>query len=293
MTDGPKFRVLEGGTPPSSPGDGEPFLFAQHGDNVGRWVPIVGDRVTIGRSRSNDVVLLDESVTRVHASIIDRDGQLVIRDEGGTNGTFVNDRRVEEAPLSHGDLVRVGRSIMKFCSGEDSERIYHEEIYRLATTDGLTGVYNRRYFMDVAERELARSRRDALPLALLMLDLDHLQRVNDRSGFTVGDHVLRHVARLTRDRFVPPAVVGRVGGEAFAVMLPGAELDAARSAAEHLRAAIEDVPFAGEARRVAVTVSVGVATLGPEVADLAALVGRAEEHLGEAKRLGRNRVVSD
>ncbi len=161
-----------------------------------------------------------------------------------------------------------------------------EQLLTLATTDGLTGAFNRRHFLELAEAELARAVRHGHPTSIAMFDLDHFKAINDRFGHGVGDSVLTTVSALVRERLRVSDVFGRVGGEEFALLLPETDTDAAHSTLERLRAVIEVHPVASRA----VTVSIGLASLRPGDS-LAELLKRADAALYTAKSAGRNRVV--
>ena len=168
----------------------------------------------------------------------------------------------------------------------------NDELLVLATTDFLTGLPNRREFMLRLEDEQARLQRDIGGCAsVLLLDLDHFKRINDELGHAAGDAVLRNLALLMRDSQRKIDMSGRVGGEEFAILLPGTDLDAAIVFAERLRQRIEDHPVQlEEGRTVAVTASIGIASMcGADAAGDAALI-RADQALYRAKRGGRNRV---
>jgi diguanylate cyclase (GGDEF)-like protein len=166
-----------------------------------------------------------------------------------------------------------------------------EESSRLATTDPLTGVFNRRTFIELAEQELARSRRAGTPLSIMMLDLDHFKRVNDTFGHLTGDEVLVAFTRLIRDCVRRGDLVVRYGGEEFCVLLPATNLPAATALAERIRARCAAEPLTDKAFRV--TVSIGLtAYSGGKEATLADLLARADEALYRAKGEGRNQVVA-
>lgn len=168
----------------------------------------------------------------------------------------------------------------------------NEELLVLATTDFLTGLPNRREFMARLEAEQNRMQRDAhARAAVLMLDIDHFKDVNDEYGHPVGDAVLRHLAALMRDTLRKIDVLGRVGGEEFAALLPGADLEAAHAFAERLRLRIAETPLKQEGHSFAVTVSVGIAALAPEDECGDAALVRADKALYAAKRSGRNKVM--
>jgi diguanylate cyclase (GGDEF)-like protein len=167
----------------------------------------------------------------------------------------------------------------------------NDELVQLATTDFLTGLPNRREFMARLEDEQARLQRDVGGrAAVLMLDIDHFKHINDAHGHDWGDAVLRHLAGLMRDSQRKIDMLGRVGGEEFAILLPGADLDAARTFAERLRQRVADTPMKRDGSAIAFTVSIGIASLAPaEQSGDAALV-RADQALYRAKRGGRDRV---
>jgi diguanylate cyclase (GGDEF)-like protein len=161
----------------------------------------------------------------------------------------------------------------------------------LARTDALTGTWNRRHAEECAIAEMARSQRDVQPLALLLLDIDHFKRINDRYGHPVGDQVLKQVAATVTGTLRRSDVLVRWGGEEFLVLLPNTTESAAHELAERLRAAIEALAVRAEgAAHVPVSASFGVASLGNEQR-FEDLVARADDALYRAKSEGRNRVV--
>ena len=166
-----------------------------------------------------------------------------------------------------------------------------EEASRLATTDPLTGVFNRRTFIELAEQELARSRRAETPVSIMMLDLDHFKRVNDTFGHLAGDEVLVAFTRLIRDCVRRGDLVVRYGGEEFCVLLPATTLFAATALAERIRNRCGSRPLTDKAFKV--TVSIGLtAYSGRKDALLADLLARADEALYRAKGEGRNQVIA-
>jgi len=160
---------------------------------------------------------------------------------------------------------------------------------KLARTDFLTELNNRRAFYELGEVMLRQARRYAHPSALLMLDVDHFKRINDRFGHAAGDEVIRAVARLIREQLRDSDVGGRLGGEEFAVFLPETALADALTAAERLRAAIELHAVEFDGATIHFTVSLGVAPAREDDA-LDALIARADEALYRAKHSGRNSV---
>ncbi len=166
----------------------------------------------------------------------------------------------------------------------------NQDLERLATTDALTGARNRRAFFDLAGREVARVARTDAPLCAVMLDIDHFKAINDTHGHAAGDAVLRAVVARVIGEIRPVDILGRLGGEEFAILLPDTSPAGALLVAERLRETFAGTPVDANGASVAVTASFGVAALGNEE-DLDALLARADAALYQAKNAGRNRVV--
>lgn len=166
-----------------------------------------------------------------------------------------------------------------------------KDLESLATTDGLTRLFNRRTFLHRAENEFERSRRYQRPLSVLMLDVDHFKTVNDTRGHETGDRVLRILADTCRKALRQQDVTGRYGGEEFVAYLPETGTEVAREVAERLRRSVEALAVNSNQGPVKITLSIGVATLTPAMPDISALINAADQALYEAKQKGRNRVV--
>jgi len=263
-----------------------------YGAELGRKYHIDGREMTIGRGTLNDICVSQDSVSRTHAMLRVEDAGIKIRDNESTNGTYVNDHKIHEAWLKDGDLIKIGRAIFKFLSGDNIESLYHEEIYRLSTVDGLTQIFNKRYFLETLGRELSRARRYDRPLALVMFDIDYFKQCNDTFGHRAGDFILREISDVVRERARKVDVLARYGGEEFALILPEIELKGATLFAEKIRTMLAESKFSFEGRAIPVTISVGVAELTPDVATYDDLIKRADARLYKAKQTGRNKVIS-
>lgn len=158
----------------------------------------------------------------------------------------------------------------------------------LANTDSLTGVSNRRAFLERAEQEFAEARRYGNPLSAVMIDIDRFKALNDRFGHATGDQVLQKVASTLAATLRKPDIFARWGGEEFVCLLPHTDSDLARTAAERLRRAVEALKVAPAAQ---VTVSIGVTSLIRSDDDIDGLIDRADQALYAAKRAGRNKVI--
>jgi diguanylate cyclase (GGDEF)-like protein len=172
-----------------------------------------------------------------------------------------------------------------------AELVRHsQELERLATTDDLTGLCNRRHFLALAEDERRRQASEHQPLALMLLDIDHFKSVNDRFGHDVGDAVIRHVADVCRGTVTATDILARFGGEEFVLLLPLVTGERAAARAEEMRRRLEASPLKMDRAEVRVTISVGVAEGSAELQSIGDLMKRADEALYQAKRDGRNRV---
>lgn len=169
----------------------------------------------------------------------------------------------------------------------------YQTTQQLAITDGLTGVYNRRYFQRQLENEFRRAPRFGYPIGLILIDVDHFKQFNDTNGHLLGDQVLRSMAQILKDSVRETDVVARYGGEEFAVILPETNREQALEVAERIRRNVARHTFWGRAQTpVQVTVSIGVASRLASQTNPEALVDLADSALYEAKRTGRDRICA-
>jgi len=260
---------------------------------LGRRFVLDSSPIRVGRGAENHIVLEGDSVSRRHAHFEQRSGAWWCVDDGSTNGSYVNDEQImREARMGNGDRIKIGPTIFKFLSGQDVEAQYHEEIYRMTIIDGLTQVHVKRYLLEALDKELMRARRHQRELSFLMIDIDHFKKINDVHGHLAGDHVLKEVARLMQQRIRRDEVLARYGGEEFAIILPETTLEGGCALAEGLREKIEESRFVFQGETIRVTISIGAAMLVEEHRTSLDLIKKADEKLYEAKRAGRNRVLS-
>jgi two-component system cell cycle response regulator len=266
-------------------------VYHREKEQQGRRLELAGSRVRIGRETDNDLVLLDEGISRHHVRIERHKAHWLVMDVGSRNGTLLNGEPLRGVKrLKNGDLLKMGSTIIKYLSGQDLESSMYEEMFQQAVTDGLTHLANRRRFDEELATETARVRRHDRELSLLMLDVDDFKQVNDRYGHPTGDAVLFHVAQLIRERVRGHDLAARIGGEELAVLMPETNLQGARVLAEGLRHAIEQHVVDFAERHVRVTVSVGCAQFSRDDADPAVFVERCDAQLYAAKAAGKNRV---
>jgi diguanylate cyclase (GGDEF)-like protein len=211
--------------------------------------------VQSGDSKPMDLAMTDGTVLRCHLAVLPDDGRMLI----------------------YSDVTDIVRNA--------------EELERLATTDGMTGIYNRRHFLTLADREWDRARRYGRPISVLMIDIDYFKSINDDFGHQVGDEMIVHLANLARDCKRECDVLARIGGEEFALLLPETDLSQAQVVAERLRSEVAAKSLVVASRSIPATVSIGVATLVTAMSNISDLMKAADQALYDAKHAGRNQVI--
>lgn len=171
-----------------------------------------------------------------------------------------------------------------------TQKQHEAELVRLARYDVLTGAANRRYFLERAEQECARSRRHQLPLSLMLVDLDHFKQINDRYGHAYGDEALKQFSAVMRGRLRDSDLLARIGGEEFVILMPSTALAGATLLAERLRVAMADQPLPIIDHLLPVRFSAGVTQLKGDDLDIDACLKRADDAMYRAKQSGRDRV---
>jgi len=231
-----------------------------------------------------------------YASSVERDHILEhLRRDGQVRGVEVGMRTLQGDELQvllsanrtefHGEAANIAGIV-----DITARKLMEDELHRLANTDPLTGVHNRRFFFDLAEREVPRFIRNKHPVSVLLADIDHFKRVNDTYGHAAGDVVLKGFVAVLKGQLRDYDILGRLGGEEFAIVLPEVSPEGAHEAAERLRASVEQAVVKTTEGDVKVTVSIGLAGVDADAPTLDAALSLADEALYRAKSLGRNRV---
>ncbi len=188
-------------------------------------------------------------------------------------------------------ITRCFRNVMERKKLKREIRTARRKISEMATLDELTGIYNRRYFMEALERERSRAERHGEVLSLCMMDLDLFKRVNDKLGHTAGDLVLADMGRIIREWSRQTDLPCRYEGKKFAVILPETALEGARVACERLRRMVEENRVQWRTGPIRITISIGITQNRTGVKDsIRNLIDRADEALNQAQETGRNRV---
>jgi len=273
-------------------GEGEgACLITIHGENLGKKYDLDLNEMVIGRSDTSNITVNEENVSRHHAKITKVEAEYFIEDLKSTNGTFVNTKKIEKVSLREGDLVLIGNTILKYISGSNIENLYHDEIYKLATLDGLTQVYNKKFLLEKLLTEFSRSKRYERDMSFVIFDFDHFKKLNDQYGHPAGDFVLRKTASLIMKNMRKEDIFGRYGGEEFAIILPETHLQSALRLSEKLRLLVASINYEYNNIILKVTISIGAASIDKNTKNFQDLVEKADRALYKAKREGRNKVV--
>jgi len=205
------------------------------------------------------------------------------------------ERNKRELEQSEEDLERI-KHLYKEIGNElttTSEKLRKakDQLEGLAVTDGLTEVYNHRYFMNLIGEKFEASNKQSAPISLLMIDIDHFKALNDNHGHMTGDLVLRDVAQILKSSSRQADIVARYGGEEFAIILPETDSNQAEEVAEEIRTAVESYRFPNGNEALRVTVSIGIGTKDGGIDSVDRLISSADKALYIAKSAGRNRFV--
>jgi two-component system, cell cycle response regulator len=274
-------------------------LILYSGTETGKRFVLDSQAMTIGRLPNTDIYIDAPSVSRRHAELSMVGDAVMIRDLGSSNGTHVNNQPIEgSVVLRDGDLIRLGKVFLKFYEQESLDALLHDRIYRMATVDVGTDLFNRQYLTDVLKSEIKLARLAMRPLSVIYYDLDHFKSVNDRYGHSTGDLVLKESAGVVKGIVRKADILGRMGGEEFIVVLPGTPLVEAAELAERIRVAVEAHAFTvetdsrgGKHQMVhRQTVSLGVTQLAENMNEVKDLLDAADRLLYRAKETGRNKV---
>jgi two-component system, cell cycle response regulator len=270
------------------------YLIVLAGASVGEMYKITAETTVIGRGQQADIQVIDEGISRRHAEIAHKGGDIVIKDLGSTNGTYCNGDKIAEHTLTDGDKIQVGSTtILKFTFHDSLDESFQRQMYESALRDGLTKIFNKKYFLDRLESEFAYAVRHRTPLSLVMFDIDHFKRINDTHGHLAGDYALSTLAKIVSDTIRQEDVFARYGGEEFAVICRGIDLGGALAFGERIRRCVDGQSFVYNGVDIKVTVSVGVSAVAEVgMKEPQELIGAADDALYQAKRQGRNRVIS-
>ena len=273
-------------------GQGEPYLVILAGTHIGRLYNLsIGEHVA-GRSPECQVWIEDSTISRKHFKITVNGRQCQIFDMNSTNGTFINNKRVESSVLNPGDKIQISRdTIIQFDFFDENRKMSEQKRYEMGVRDPVTNAYNRSYFLQRISDEFSFSSRQNLPLSVLMFDIDYFKAINDTHGHLAGDKVLQDISTLVMNAVRQDDVFCRYGGEEFVILMRNTDCQSAVNLAERLRKLIESTPVIYDDASIKVTVSMGLATLqNKNYRDYVALIAESDRFLYKSKGSGRNCV---
>jgi len=262
---------------------------------LGKMFRVGSGTSIIGRSTDADIWVDDDGVSRKHAKIVSEKDVVTLVDMGSRNGTYCNGDRVTTKVLQDGDKIQIGSiTVFRFSFQDSLDEAMQRNLYESATHDGLTGIHNKRFFLESLQKEFAYCARHRQPLSLLMMDLDHFKQINDTHGHPAGDHVLVQLTKKMTDAIRTEDLFARFGGEEFVLLLRECPHERALSIAERLRRVAEKLDLAFSKAPLQASLSIGVATLRDSNYGAAeALLEAADKALYAAKQSGRNRVCGE
>lgn len=271
----------------------DPALVVIQGEMTGRVFRLKPGRNLIGRHPNSEIPLHQRAVSSLHAEIrVGAEATVILEDLKSTNGTILNrDKITRPAVLQPGDLIKIGGCVFKYIDNK-LDANFTESLHQGAITDPLTGVYNKGYLMKAlaSSIEIAKG---GFPLSLIIFDLDHFKKVNDKHGHLAGDYVLKETCRVLKEAVIRTEdVLARYGGEEFAVVMPDSPLAPAVRVAERIRATMEGHNFVFNNVKIPVTSSSGVVTWKPAFDSPDPMIEAADQLLYKSKEQGRNRVSS-
>lgn len=272
-----------------------PVLVVLRGSQVGRRYLLNENSLVLGRrpDRADLVIPGDPMISSVHCRIergVHPDSWVLV-DLSSTNGTVVGGQRITTVTLREGDRIHLGETVLKFCFHDELEEEFHRQVDHLINVDDLTGLPVQRVFQQRLHELLLRSARSRRPLAVYMMDMDGLKKINDTNGHLLGARSIAATGRRI-GAIVAKAggIVSRFGGDEFSACVPGLDADAAMAFGETMRAAVAGEPVEYQGMLAQPTMSIGVAVFPADGTQAEALIRRADEALYRAKAAGRNRV---
>jgi len=263
---------------------------------VGKQWPLDKGDLIIGRSMTSSIFVDDRSVSKSHAKISISAGDVYILDLESTNRTVVNSDTVPPlvpVKLSNNDQIKTGNVLFKFLEGGSIEAHAMEHLQTKSEKDPLTGAYNKGALHMRGAESFKRAKLLKVPMSIAVFDIDHFKKVNDTYGHPAGDYVLKELAQVIGTKLIRlDDFFARYGGEEFVVVLFGSNLAQGAEIGERFRATIENHQFSYQGTRLPITISVGVATIEPDMGTWDELFGKADNALYTSKRTGRNKVTT-
>lgn len=263
--------------------------------DFGKNFTFTEEKIFIGRSKKNNLFLEDPKISKRHCEInviyTDVIEQIIIRDLDSTNGTYVNGVSVKQKILKPGDKIEIGETIFRFSYNDEIEEKYHSKLFTFASTDSLTGLYNKRYILNELNNQIKLVKRNNRLFSVVLLDIDDFKKINDSFGHLAGDEYLKKVATTITINLREQDTASRFGGEEFLLLLPDTLADGACKLAERIRQKVEEMELMFHEHLIKTTISIGVSQFNQDDFNLEILLRRVDIALYRAKKEGKNRVV--
>ncbi|OVE80830.1 hypothetical protein BVY03_05355 [bacterium K02(2017)] len=270
----------------------EPYFIIVAGKDIGKLYAIDSDELVAGRSTDCDIWIEDNTISRKHFKIKKTGRTYQVIDMKSTNGTFINNKRVQSAALEAGDKIQISKdTIIQFDFFDEDRKISEEKRYEMGVMDPVTSTFNKSYFLKRVSDEFSFSVRQNLPLSILMFDIDYFKMINDNFGHLAGDKVLQEMGQIVAGMIRNDDVFCRYGGEEFVIIMRNTSCQDAVNLAERIRKKIEDTTIEYDDDKIKVTISLGVATsIDKNFRDYVSLINDADKFLYQSKGNGRNQV---
>lgn len=292
MLESPKYQMLTRGGDSISDG-GHPMLVVLQGPSFGDVYTLKGETLILGSDPFGaDVVIRDVEVEPRQGKVFRGDEGYTLRDLGTGEAITINDEAVEDKrPLSCGDRIALGGSMLEYIEHDIVRKQFHKKIQRLINEDYLTGLLAKNRFDEKLDQTLKASRERNLPLSILMADIDNLKSINDSHGHLLGEFTVGQIGRIIKECHASgESYATRFGGDEYEVLLPGVSKEQALATAERIRRRVEEYSFERDGLYANPSLSLGVATYPEDGATGDALTAAADKALYRAKDKGGNTV---
>lgn len=267
-----------------------PVLVVLNGADMGKRV-VLERSVLVGRDPSCDLPLTDTMISWHHARIEDRGDSWTLFDLESTNGTTVNGERAAEFELKPNDRILFANTAVSFELQDALKEAYNENVERLLNIDDLSGLLVRRKFDSELRIAVEQARLEGTPLALLVMDMDGIKRINDTHGHLFGAYVIGEAGHRIGAIIKNRGIGCRFGGDEYLAALPGLDTAGGLAIAEEILRDINEHEFVREGVELRPGISIGVAGFPEDASDAVSLFQRADEALYRAKQAGKNRVM--
>jgi diguanylate cyclase (GGDEF)-like protein len=296
MDDSDTIRI-DPDTSEHSPSEHTGLLQVIRGEELGREFALKPGNNILGRLKECEIQIVDKSISRRHAQIVCNpdappEHRYVIYDLKSTNGVRVNGEEIHSCALRDGDRVQLGAAVCKFMEVDTLEMSFLSEIKRLMEYDRRTELLQIGPFYERLQKALGAAESSHHPLAVLMMDLDGLKKINEAHGHLIGTYVIVNIAKMISEQIAEVGVAAIYGGDEFAAYLRDTTKKEAEEVAERIRGLVAQMRFEEKGVKEHVTISIGVASHPADAGEMMDLIGNADKALLAAKRRGKNCVVA-